>query len=383
MSLCWGTELMQQIGEMPDATEDEVRRSISRYSEADEVLAPFKHVMDVWTSEHFGNTGARSLLIDEISSADADKLLRGNYGFKKHGQRGIAKAMDLSDSKRFFHWELEFPEVFYDGAEERENPGFGAVVGNPPYDVLAQKEVGVDTDIEVLYYRSEKRFESSLGGKLNYYKLFTVASTHLSKYAGRCGLIMPLSIVGDKSALALREYLLSKMQIEVIEAFPQKDRPKERVFEDAKLSTCIILWRKQHPAEKFIIRTHPGRYIEVTSWSSQLSYEDVRLFDPEQLNIPNLSQQELDIVLRLSRDKRIARFSDYADVVQGEINLTADAEHISTVSGKHRIIRGAQVLRYQVTDTLSQGEPLFLDKEKRPWALVPAREHRPHSRACG
>ena len=27
-----------------------------------------------------------------------------------------------------FHWEIEFPEVF-----ERENPGFDAIVGNPPF----------------------------------------------------------------------------------------------------------------------------------------------------------------------------------------------------------------------------------------------------------
>jgi hypothetical protein len=27
-----------------------------------------------------------------------------------------------------FHWEIEFPEVF-----ERENPGFDAFVGNPPF----------------------------------------------------------------------------------------------------------------------------------------------------------------------------------------------------------------------------------------------------------
>jgi hypothetical protein len=27
-----------------------------------------------------------------------------------------------------FHWDIEFPEVF-----ERENPGFDAMVGNPPY----------------------------------------------------------------------------------------------------------------------------------------------------------------------------------------------------------------------------------------------------------
>jgi methylase of polypeptide subunit release factors len=29
---------------------------------------------------------------------------------------------------RGFHWELEFPKVF-----GRENPGFDAIVGNPPF----------------------------------------------------------------------------------------------------------------------------------------------------------------------------------------------------------------------------------------------------------
>jgi hypothetical protein len=39
-------------------------------------------------------------------------------------------------NERFFHWEIEFPEVFLD----RERPGFDAVLGNPPWDkVLPSK----------------------------------------------------------------------------------------------------------------------------------------------------------------------------------------------------------------------------------------------------
>jgi hypothetical protein len=34
--------------------------------------------------------------------------------------------------ERFFHWEVEFPEVFLDGAR----PGFDAVIGNPPWDKM-------------------------------------------------------------------------------------------------------------------------------------------------------------------------------------------------------------------------------------------------------
>jgi methylase of polypeptide subunit release factors len=57
-------------------------------------------------------------------------------------QAAIEQARALWQEKRFFHWDLEFPEVFVD-LERRdwaENPGFDAVIGNPPYDVLAEKE---------------------------------------------------------------------------------------------------------------------------------------------------------------------------------------------------------------------------------------------------
>ena len=34
----------------------------------------------------------------------------------------------------FFHWDLEFPDIFYDiDGRRKKNPGFDAVVGNPPY----------------------------------------------------------------------------------------------------------------------------------------------------------------------------------------------------------------------------------------------------------
>ena len=49
-------------------------------------------------------------------------------------------ALKAAEEKRFFHWELEFPEVFFapstPGGQDvqlREDGGFDAVVGNPPY----------------------------------------------------------------------------------------------------------------------------------------------------------------------------------------------------------------------------------------------------------
>jgi hypothetical protein len=43
-------------------------------------------------------------------------------------------ARAMADDEGFFHWELEFPEIFFDGDGERiDSAGFDAVVGNPPY----------------------------------------------------------------------------------------------------------------------------------------------------------------------------------------------------------------------------------------------------------
>ncbi len=48
------------------------------------------------------------------------------------GQRILDESRRLSRGLRFFHWEIEFPEVF-------ERGGFHAVVGNPPWETLSPK----------------------------------------------------------------------------------------------------------------------------------------------------------------------------------------------------------------------------------------------------
>ena len=46
-------------------------------------------------------------------------------------------AAAVAGSHRLFHWELEFPEVFF-GRDGRRRPdaGFDAVIGNPPWDMV-------------------------------------------------------------------------------------------------------------------------------------------------------------------------------------------------------------------------------------------------------
>lgn len=53
---------------------------------------------------------------------------------------------ELRGTHRFFHWELEFPDVFQGG-----RPGFDAVVGNPPWEVQKPNSKEFFSDIDPLY----------------------------------------------------------------------------------------------------------------------------------------------------------------------------------------------------------------------------------------
>ncbi len=52
----------------------------------------------------------------------------------------LEQARAIAGQRRFFHWELEFPEVFFDEhGRLEEDGGFDVVMGNPPYDVLCRE----------------------------------------------------------------------------------------------------------------------------------------------------------------------------------------------------------------------------------------------------
>ena len=84
--------------------------------------------MDVWISEYFGNKKAQI-----TTSMYAGAIVADNYNkTNTEDRQAIETALALAKDKHFFHWELEFPEVFFDEAKRKENGGFDAVVGNPP-----------------------------------------------------------------------------------------------------------------------------------------------------------------------------------------------------------------------------------------------------------
>ena len=78
------------------------------------------------------------------------------------------------------------------------------------------------------------------------------------------GHIVPMPLLGDEQAVGVRKMLLTSHSLVAVEAFPQKDDPRDRVFEDAKLSTCIFV-APRRTETPFRCRVHPGKTIELDS----------------------------------------------------------------------------------------------------------------------
>ena len=158
--LMLATDLMRHVGDLSDVTSAQVRESRVEYRKASAALAPFKRILDVYTSQWFGNEapknprGKKALEPPVIAflksrAADAFRKAQTPDAMKKAlaampaAERRIAEtALAAAKERRFFHWELEFPEVFYGPRpgtertiERLDGAGFDAVVGNPPYGV--------------------------------------------------------------------------------------------------------------------------------------------------------------------------------------------------------------------------------------------------------
>ena len=262
------TASIEQLRRIPDATVEEAERSHSLYADFERAQAPYKAALDIWVSQYFGNakakeylTLARSNLLEEITS--------GGTGLSEEDREAIVQGRKIGIEKRFFHWDLEFPEAFVDLGrstwKRKDEQGFDAVVGNPPYDVLATKELGYNSSPYLNYFRSMPHYIPAARGKLNLYKLFICRAITLMSVSGGLSFITPMALLGDDQAKDVRQLILTTSGLIAVESFPQKDNLLKRVFLEAKLSTVVFATRGRYSGLPFSVRTHPYGFLDSCS----------------------------------------------------------------------------------------------------------------------
>lgn len=106
---------------------DDVTRAVqeSRFRRVETEVEPARIVGDAVISAFFAADKAKAR---ETERATVESWISGHLQPRWDALEARANAFRAEQGWRPFHWEIEFPEVF-----GRENPGFDAIVGNPPF----------------------------------------------------------------------------------------------------------------------------------------------------------------------------------------------------------------------------------------------------------
>lgn len=351
------------IEEMSSENVEDVKKKAELYQKLNkERIGKWRDLANIWTSSFFGVE-----LNQRIYQAFSDYIRgKGDMGIKHMIEKDLTKALNIAAAKNFFHWELEFPEVFFDHhGKKLPNPGFDSVIGNPPYDVISEKEQEKEVEQDRNFYSSLNIYTTAISSKLNFYRFFICRSLEVLCQNGIHGFIVPMALMADQQAKPLREFLLKRNCFTQIEAFPQKDDPTDRVFRDAKLSTCVYVIRKSPPFT-FMVRIHPGKEI-LEDPPIKINYDQIKDFDKENLSIPcypKMTDRDFLLALNFIPICQGNVLGNYATSQQGEVNLTTNTEFLSEKPNGQVVLRGAHVDRYEFHEEAKQGTPMYLDVPK-------------------
>lgn len=242
--LMLATDLMRHVGELSDVTSEQVKQSRTEFRKASDALAPFKRILDVYTTQWFGNTPYKHKVgktvtvlnpaVSFLKDRESEQWIKKPHDLESlsnHGLEIASIALAASEEKRFFHWELEFPEVFYgprpgttQAIERLPGAGFDAVVGNPPWGALESAE-------EQIFYRT--KYESAHCRSIDSYALLTERSLAYLRRGGFLGFITPDTFLRKEDRLLVRKPLLENYQIvELTETGP--------MFSEVRDTWCLV-----------------------------------------------------------------------------------------------------------------------------------------------
>lgn len=294
-------ELKKSYSEMEGIEQDSVeavQEVKKRYDSVRKSVYHEEKACHIWTAAFFKTYND----IEDPTNPTSERL--GQYFFAptQYG-RLVGEATILAEKHKFFHWPLEFPDVFEQG-------GFDVMLGNPPWEriKLQEKEYYATRDRSislasnkaereklikelplnnpVLYeefrmalhsadcvskfLRNSNRFILSAKGDVNTYAIFTELFVKLINQMGSSGLIVPIGIATDSSTKDLFSAIVEAEQLRSLIGFENEE----------------FIFQEVHHSTKFCCLTITGR--NKTNSSIKLSFyhrnfnslqDDIRFFN--------------------------------------------------------------------------------------------------------
>ena len=211
----------------PDDTIEHVRakeHALASLQTPESALMRWKRVADVWCASWLSpedNSGVPPGVFHALS----DQLLNTGESLAAHvADRYLGRAHQIAAERRLFHWELEFPEVFFDSHGQRlARAGFDAVVSNPPWEMI-RADVGTpdarshnrQSNTRLFRFIRNAGGYPSATGHVNLYQLFTDRTIGLLRDGGRLGLLLPSGLATDHGSGPLRRRLIQQCAVDAL-----------------------------------------------------------------------------------------------------------------------------------------------------------------------
>jgi hypothetical protein len=187
-------------------------------------LRSWARVLDLWCAGWFWDEGDPPSA--GVAADICDYLLHRPSTLPGHIAATFAEKTDVVSARhRFLHWRLAFPEVFADQhGEALANPGFDAIVGNPPWDMVrgdsgdahVRPDRREDARRLTDFVREAGVYQVAARSHVNRYQLFLERALQLTRRGGRVGLVLPSGLVSDSGSAGLRIHLFDRAEIDSI-----------------------------------------------------------------------------------------------------------------------------------------------------------------------
>lgn len=300
------------------------------YREMDAVRDRFRQVANLWLAPYFG------IPVAPEQYEQAVNALRGtNEEWEALIQQAWwQEAQAVAHKRRFFHWELEFPEVFFDahGFKPKEERGFDAVIGNPPYVHVRTGQISED-EAQVLKLRW-----SLAKGQWDLFALMTECSFALLRKGGLWGFIIPRRALSNENFEPLRRLIIGTNRTTAI-------LDAGRVFPEADVECAVLCAQKAPPDSEAELRIESlQRDIPILKGRVSICTIQRMPF----LIIPvNHSPQAVQLAARVIELGE--PFGEIADITRG-IEAGVNDPTISRVpsDGAFPMVTGDDVCRYSV-----------------------------------
>lgn len=331
----------RHLNRITDSTPSEYHRKQERYEElrADSQWWQDFSACNLWTAAFFmplteanlqliPTTEALRRLLREAEQRQQRNPLQGSLFADGETSsstpfsvtRIVEAANNLAREQRFFHWCLEFPEVFAEG-------GFSCVLGNPPWEriKLQEKEFFASKDENIAnapnkaareklikqlpvsnpqllqefeeakhiaeaqskFVRESSRFPLTAMGDINTYAVFSETVRKLINDNGRVGVIVPTGIVSNDTTKTFFENIVITQSLTSVTSFENE----QFFFPDVgnRFSFCLLTlsgYDLKIESPIFSFHCHNIQQLSQSERFFRLSSEDIKLINPNTLTCP-------------------------------------------------------------------------------------------------